>query len=90
MSTAHLEIVGAVIRVLSDDATFGDPFELALFVVGDEGTAILKGMRIDGTGFTPRHAVAVRDCLRRAGFTKAVWHRHKPGNGQHRDVEVNL
>lgn len=75
---AHMEITGAVIRVLGDGAEFGEPFDLALFVVGDEGTAILKGLRVEHGAFRPRQAEAVRQCLRRHGFTSAVWHRHTP------------
>jgi hypothetical protein len=76
---AVLEINAATIRVFSDDARFGDPFEFALFIVGDEDTAIIKGLRLDDQRFTVRHRTAIMKCLLDAGFTRAIWHRWKHG-----------
>ena len=76
---AIMEINAATIRVFSEGAQFGDPFEFALFVVGDEGTAIIKGMKLDDQLFTFRHRTAIMKCLLEAGFTRAVWHRWRIG-----------
>jgi hypothetical protein len=82
---AIMEINAATIRVFCDGARFGDPFEFALFIVGDEDTAIIKGLKLDDQKFTARHRTAIMKCLIEAGFTRAVWHRWRTGpNGLER------
>jgi hypothetical protein len=76
---AIMEINAATIRVFCEGADFGDPFEFAFFVVGDEGTAIIKGLKVDDQKFTIRHKTAIMKCLIEAGFSKAVWHRWRSG-----------
>jgi hypothetical protein len=76
---AIMEINAATIRVFCDGARFGDPFEFALFIVGDEDTAIIKGLKLDDQKFTVRHRSAIMKCLIEAGFSKAVWHRWRVG-----------
>jgi hypothetical protein len=72
---ARLEITSGVIRVFKDDADFGDPFVLAIAMVGHEDTAILKAL----TNAQPVHRdfVAIRQCLAEYGFTKLEWNRHR-------------
>lgn len=81
MITAELEITGAIIRLFKDGA-FGDPPIAVVLVVGDEGTATLKGF-IDErkkTTAEAREAMnAILACLKRAGFKRRRWHRHKNG-----------
>jgi hypothetical protein len=74
---AVLEINAATIRIFSPGAQFGDPFDFALFIVGDEDTAVIKGLRADDMRFMTRHKTAIVRCLMEAGFTRAVWHRWK-------------
>jgi hypothetical protein len=74
---AVLEINAATIRVFPPGAEFGDPFEFAVFIVGDEETAVIKGLRADDMRFMSRHRTAIMRCLIEAGFTRAVWHRWK-------------
>lgn len=77
---AKLEINSATLRVFSQNAVFGDPFEFALVVVGDETTAIIKGVRLeDDQKLTAGHRSAIMRCLMDHGFTRAVWHRWKRG-----------
>lgn len=77
---AVLEINAATLRVFSDGAVFGDPFEFALVIVGDERTAIIKGLRLEGDQqLTARHRAAIMRCLKDAGFTRAIWHRWRRG-----------
>ena len=80
---AFIEISSAVIRILPDDAVYGDPYEFAVFVVGDEDTAILKGLKMDDRRFTLHHTRAIARCLREAGFNRMAWDRYKVGeNGR--------
>lgn len=73
---ADLEIVGGIIRVFDDaQAKFGDSFELALFILGDERTAILKALRSDKK-LTHAHARTIEQCLIEHGFKECVWYRH--------------
>lgn len=82
---AIMEINAATIRVFCEGARFGDPFEFALFIVGDEDTAIIKGLKLEDQKFTVRHKTAIMKCLLEAGFSKAVWHRWRMGpNGPER------
>jgi hypothetical protein len=71
-----LEITSAVLRLYPDDAAYGEPFELALFVVGDEGVATLKGLRSDGQ-LTTEDRKAFFECLRSHGFIEVKWKRYK-------------
>jgi hypothetical protein len=82
---AILEINAATIRVFAEGARFGEPFEFALFVVGDEDTAIIKGLKLEDQKFTVQHKAAIMKCLIEAGFSRAVWHRWRVGpNGPER------
>jgi len=74
MAKAHLEITTAIVRVGSDDFEFGDEFEFSIFITGDEGTAILKGMAFEG--FDLKHRDAVGKVLKENGFTHVGWWRH--------------
>lgn len=84
---AHFEPTAGIVRVLPDGAAWGDPFDLAVFIVGDEGTAIVKGLRMDG--YTRGHRDAIAACLREAGFRWAVWHRYG-ADGRRREVRARL
>ena len=86
--SAFLEITGAIIRVFGPGAAHGDPFDFALFVTGDEGTATIKGLRMDGQRLTPAHRGAVQAVLHEHGFHTAVWRRHK--RGRSREVRVPI
>lgn len=70
---AHLEITSGVLRVFNS-GTYGDPFDYACTVAGDEGVATIKGLKADG-GFTTGHRKAIFAVLREAGFREVVWHR---------------
>jgi hypothetical protein len=74
---ATMEINAATVRIFEPGGQFGDPFDFAIFIVGDEDTAILKGLRADDHRFTSRHKSAIMRCLLQAGFTRAIWHRWK-------------
>ena len=73
------EITGGIIRLVRADLPVGSPFEVVVTIIGDEGTATIKGLRADG--FTAAHRDAVFDALRAAGFTRRRWVRHLPGGG---------
>ena len=83
---AELEITSGVIRLFEDGSKFGDPFAEVLYLVGDEGTAILKGLRT--AKMDHRLWRAIRAELKRVGFTTAVWHRHK--NGIIKELKYNI
>ena len=88
---AVLETVGGVIRVFKDDAVYGDPFEMSVFIVADGDTAVLKGLKTDDLDL--RCLQAIRICLREHGFTEMLWHRWKAdGHGGHsrKDVRFKL
>ena len=74
---AFLEINAAVIRVFPENSTYGEVFDFALFVVGDEDTAILKGLRMDDRRFTVHHKRAIMRCLKEAGFNRLRWDRYR-------------
>jgi hypothetical protein len=76
---AFLEINAGVIRVMGDAHNYGDVYDFALFVVGDEDTAILKGLRMDDQRFTVHHKRAIMRCLKDAGFNRMCWDRYKRG-----------
>jgi len=83
----YLEITGAVLRVYPDDVEYGGPFDLSLFVTGDEGTATLKGLRTDG--LTHEHRKAIFACLADHGFTDVEW-RRRNANGAVRQLSFKL
>ena len=87
---AELEIVGAILRIWPDNAKFPEPFEIVLYIVGDEKTAILKGLKLEGQVLTTRHKNAIMECLKRHGFTKAVWYRWKNVNGEMIRKEISV
>lgn len=77
---AIAEITGAVLRIHEDDgAEFGEPFEWSCFVVGHEGTAILKGAK---SAPKPAIAIAIRKELRRLGFKAVTWTRYDSTGGR--------
>jgi hypothetical protein len=69
----HLEITSAVLRVYEDGVEYGGPFKMAISLVGDEGIAILKGLRTDN--LTMADKVAIFDCLIEHGFSEVQWRR---------------
>ena len=84
---ADLELTGGVLRLLSDDARFGDPFLGVATVVGDEGTATVKALMLQpGVVFSRAVDAAMRDALRRAGFERARFSRHRAGRVVWREV----
>ncbi len=89
---AIFETTGGIIRFFNDDAEFGDPFEFAVFVVGDESTAVLKGLKAESD--IPLSVFAsMRKCLRERGFTEVVWHRwkiDKDGNRIRHEVRTKI
>lgn len=86
--SASLEITGAIIRVFAPGSGHGDPFDFALFLTGDEGTATIKGLRMDGQRLTPAHRGAVQAALAAHGFHTAIWRRHKAGRS--REIRVRV
>jgi|GEM_PF-6543907 hypothetical protein len=74
--TAHFEPTAGVIRVYRHGNQWGDPFDLALAVSGDEGVATLKAL----SHATPRpdDFAAIAQALRAAGFHTMRWTRHRP------------
>lgn len=73
---AHLEITGGIIR-LYDSGGYRDrsPFLFALHLVGDDGVAILKGLKVEDQMFGRPHMRAVNECLKAHGFLRAEWDR---------------
>ena len=77
---ADLELTGGVLRLLSDDARFGDPFLGVATVVGDEGTATVKALMLQPcVAFDRAVDAAICDALRRAGFSRVRFSRHRGG-----------
>ena len=87
---AYLEISSAIIRVLPENSNYGDVFDFALFVVGDEDTAILKGLRMDDRRFTVHHKRAIIQCLKRHGFARVCWDRYRAVEGGHEKRKFTL
>lgn len=88
---ASLEITGGVIRVfVRDDAAHGDPFVFMLAVVGDEGTATLKGLVALDRPLPPGIIPAVRAELRRHGFRRVRWTRRDAAGCTLREFEMDL
>ncbi len=83
----HLEITGAILRIFNeDDAKFGDPFDMVLFVVADEGVATLKGFKGDALAIL-KYREVIRQCLAEHGFTEVNWTRHTNGETQKRKLK---
>lgn len=74
---ARLEITAAIIRVWRGDAAHGAPFAEAVYVLGDEGVAILKGYRASAHTRDVRRAIAA--ALAQAGFREVMWYRWRDG-----------
>ncbi len=90
---AKLEIVGAVMRIYSgDEVRSHEPFEVSLFVVGDEEVAILKGLKIDKGVLNKNHVRAINECLKEHGFKTAVWYRwvERNGNMIRKEIKHNI
>jgi hypothetical protein len=87
---AYLEISSAVIRIFPENSSYGDIFDFALFVVGDEDTAILKGLRLDDRRFTVHHKRAIIQCLKRYGFARACWDRYRGVDGSREKRKFTL
>ena len=88
MSAAYAEITGAVVRVYNGSTCPPSPFDYVLTVVGDEGTAIIKGLRVEAGGFGTAARVAIFAELRRLGFRRVMWRRYRAGVA--RVVEASL
>ena len=73
---ALLEITGGVVRIFENGGDFGKPFDLSMFIIGDEGVATIKGARSDQQ-IRPYHARIIAAALAKHGFHTMVWHRHK-------------
>ena len=84
-AVALLEITGGVVRIFENGGNFGEPFDLSMFIIGDEGVATIKGARADQQ-LKPYHVKIVAKALAQHGFHEMVWHRHK-GNTK---VEVRI
>lgn len=87
---AYLEIASAVIRVFQDNSSYGDIFDFSIFLVGDEDTAILKGLRMDDRRFTAQHKRAIIQCLKSHGFARASWDRYRPTPGGYEKRKFTL
>lgn len=89
MTRAHFEPLAGVIRIWLDGSKgWGQPFDFALAVAGDEGVATLKALHSENRPLPVSAAKAVAKVLREAGFKKVRWTRKK--NGQNRVVTLNL
>jgi hypothetical protein len=74
---ACAEITGAIVRVRESGESSTSPFCCAVAVVGDEGVAIIKALTEPPGGLTTADRLAVFAELRRLGFTRYRWRRHK-------------
>lgn len=77
----HAEVTGAILRFRSDpNAQPTDPYDFVLFVVGDFGRAILKGLKVEGP-FRMHHEqrAALALVLLGLGFHTAEWTRMRAG-----------
>lgn len=72
---AFLEITGGILRFYPNDGQFGDPFEVVMTVVGDETKAILKGFKSSPNSSPMSLLPAIRECLKKYGFTEAIFYR---------------
>lgn len=80
--TAHLEITSGIIRVYSSGGyEAATPFDFVLHLVGDDGVAILKGMKTDD-GFERQHMRAINACLKAHRFRRAEWDRAELVDGK--------
>lgn len=87
MAKAHLEITGGILRVGPDGFRWGDQFDLVIPLIGDEQTAILKGLQCPGFGFEEKEAIS--EALREHGFTHYARWRHRDGEAP-RFVRIRL
>lgn len=80
--TSHVEVVCAIVRLYRGGRGYGDPYDLAFCVVGDDGTATIKGLTaVDFTmGAADRRAIG--DSLRAVGFHAVRWGRSPGHPGQ--------
>ncbi len=80
---AEIEPLSGIVRVFRDDAVWGDPYDMSLVFIANEGIVTLKALQT--RGIDKAHADAIRVALRDAGFREARWRR---GNG--RTIRVPL
>ena len=66
---AEIEPLSGILRVFRDGAVWGDPYEMSLAFVADDGIMTLKALQMRGLG--KEHADAIRVALRDAGFREA-------------------
>lgn len=86
MANAELEITGAIVRVFDGSHSNGAPHRLAVSIVGDDDTAIVKALNTNS--LSAEHAAAIARALLECGFTYAKWYRHRDGGV--RAVKVRL
>jgi hypothetical protein len=77
---AHLEITSGIIRVFDTGTHWGHPFDYALALSGDEGVATIKGLSRASPSVDDFHKIGC--LLRRSGFEKMRWTRHRVSDGQ--------
>ena len=65
------EVTGAVLRIWPGATNSPDPYEAAIFVVGHDGIAFLKGAMT----IKPAYRRAITETLKGMGFHTAEWSR---------------
>ena len=87
MTKAHLEITSGVLRVFrSGEGLFGQPFDIAFAVSGDEGVATLMALR--AVGLIRSDFTAAAEALKAAGFHTMRWTRKTPDSLESKGVAV--
>jgi hypothetical protein len=70
MKTAHLEVIGGLIRVFPEGKSFGDPYEYAITIrtLSHDKVEVLGTL----TSPTPSQWRAIQECLKSNGFKAFV------------------
>jgi hypothetical protein len=86
MTTATFEVTSGIVRVHLNGGVWGDPFDLAVTVTGDEGVALIKALAAPVSTAVRK---AIFAALRQVGFHTVTWRRHLP-DGTVRDIRHPL
>jgi hypothetical protein len=83
--TAHLELKTAILRVYSSGRSFEarDPFDFAAFVSGQDGLALVEGLRFENLKGDQRRAIE-RALADGTDFAEWGFDRYRNGAGKHR------
>lgn len=90
MAEARAEITGFILRIYDNPTVpYGDPFDLIISAIADEGHVTLKGiLSTPDAGVTYAHYRAVCAELKHLGFKSVMWRRYE--NGVPREVRRTL